>query len=92
MSADYSPNEKKYMLSLARASMELYVKFGKVLKIDTGDAPKSLLEERACFVSLHGNSGLRGCIGSLQAFRPLVEDISANAIASATQDPRFPPV
>jgi len=92
MNSGFSPSEKKYMLSLARASIELYVKFGKALRLDMEDAPKSLLEEAACFVSLHEGAELKGCIGSLQAFRPLVLDISANAIASATQDPRFPPL
>ncbi|CAM2936367.1 AmmeMemoRadiSam system protein A [Actinomyces slackii] len=35
---------------------------------------------------------LRGCIGSLEAHRPLGEDIQANAVAAATRDPRFPPL
>jgi AmmeMemoRadiSam system protein A len=34
--------------------------------------------------------GLRGCIGTLQAFRPLVEDVAHNAYAAAFHDPRFP--
>ena len=35
---------------------------------------------------------LRGCIGTLQAHRPLREDVEANAVAAATRDPRFPPL
>ncbi len=35
---------------------------------------------------------MRGCIGTLEAFRPLAEDIAHNAYAAAFQDPRFPPV
>jgi len=35
---------------------------------------------------------LRGCIGSLEARRPLVEDIANNAHAAAFHDPRFPPL
>ncbi|NOX92825.1 MAG: AmmeMemoRadiSam system protein A, partial [Gammaproteobacteria bacterium] len=35
---------------------------------------------------------LRGCIGSLEAHRPLVEDIAHNARAAAFSDPRFSPV
>ena len=41
---------------------------------------------------MHKNNNLRGCIGSLQAYRPLVEDVAANAYASAFNDYRFPRV
>jgi AmmeMemoRadiSam system protein B/AmmeMemoRadiSam system protein A len=51
-----------------------------------------LKEPAATFVTLTKNGQLRGCIGSLEAHRTLAEDVRANAIAAATQDPRFPPV
>ncbi len=51
-----------------------------------------LQEEGACFVTLKIHGGLRGCIGSLEANRPLFEDIHANAVAAALHDPRFPPL
>jgi len=47
---------------------------------------------RASFVTLTQNGGLRGCIGSLEAHRPLGEDVSHNARAAALSDPRFPPL
>ena len=49
---------------------------------------------RACFVSLHRRDGsLRGCIGTLEPLCPsLDQEIIRNALAAATQDPRFPPV
>lgn len=50
---------------------------------------KPLLEARACFVTLRLNGQLRGCIGSLEAERSLLEDIRANAHAAAFCDPRF---
>lgn len=56
---------------------------------------KELAELRqtgASFVTLTQNGDLRGCIGTLEAFRPLKEDIEANALASAFRDPRFPPL
>ena len=46
----------------------------------------------ATFVTLRAGSELRGCIGTLEANRPLAEDVRANAIAAATRDPRFAPV
>ena len=46
----------------------------------------------ATFVTLTQHGQLRGCIGSLEAVRPLGEDIEVNARASAFNDPRFPPL
>jgi AmmeMemoRadiSam system protein A len=46
----------------------------------------------ACFVTLRLDGELRGCIGSIDARRPLGEDVARNARAAAYRDPRFPPV
>ena len=46
----------------------------------------------ACFVTLEKNNNLRGCIGSVIARRPLINDIIMNAKNSAFSDPRFLPV
>ena len=46
----------------------------------------------ASFVTLHLDGELRGCIGSIQARRPLGDDVTHNARAAAFRDPRFPPV
>ena len=46
----------------------------------------------ATFVTLTQNGALRGCIGSLEAHRPLDQDVRANAVAAAFRDPRFPPL
>lgn len=52
-----------------------------------------LREAGAAFVTLTVRGGaLRGCIGSLIAHRPLLEDVRANALAAAFEDPRFPPL
>jgi len=56
------------------------------------DRPEWLLAPGASFVTLTEGRALRGCIGSLEARRPLVDDVRANAIAAAVQDPRFPPL
>ena len=32
---------------------------------------------------------MRGCIGSLEATRPLAQDVAENALAAALRDPRF---
>src|SRR5436190_2197179 len=46
----------------------------------------------APFVTLNRHGRLRGCMGSLQAHRPLLEDLKANAKAAAFLDPRFEPL
>ncbi len=53
-----------------------------------------LKENGASFVTLNKepNEQLRGCIGSLQAYRPLYKDIIANAQSAALHDPRFKPL
>ena len=51
-----------------------------------------LQEPGATFVTLTQRGQLRGCIGTLQAHRSVLEDVQANAVAAATRDPRFPPL
>lgn len=51
-----------------------------------------LREPGATFVTLRWRGSLRGCVGSVQAHRPLFEDIWRNARASAFHDTRFPPL
>lgn len=46
----------------------------------------------ATFVTLMLDGQLRGCIGTLEAYQPLGEDVWANASAAAFRDPRFTPV
>ena len=53
------------------------------------DAPW-LRQAGATFVTLRKSGALRGCIGSLQAERPLAEDVALNALGAAFRDPRFP--
>ncbi len=56
------------------------------------EAAPWLLEKGACFVTLTQNQQLRGCIGTLEAHRPLLLDVKANAQAAALHDPRFSPL
>lgn len=51
-----------------------------------------LQEKGATFVTLTQGGELRGCIGTLEAHRPLLEDVKANAVAAALHDPRFAPL
>ena len=59
---------------------------------DAPPEPDWLQRPGACFVTLKIDGELCGCIGSLEAYRPLAEDLRANALAAAFRDPRFPPL
>lgn len=54
------------------------------------DSAEWLREPGASFVTLTRDGELRGCIGSLEAYRPLREDVEDNACMAAFRDPRFP--
>lgn len=76
------------LLALARSAIAR--SFGD----DTPETPvaDSLRQPGAAFVTLTQQGRLRGCIGSLEAWRPLADDVRENAVAAAFRDPRFPPL
>jgi MEMO1 family protein len=77
---------------LARAAVETFVRSHEV--IETQAAMGQLLSMRApCFVCLKREGELRGCIGTIEPAREtLAQEIIANAISAAMNDPRFDPV
>jgi AmmeMemoRadiSam system protein A len=56
-----------------------------------GEPSGRLAEPGMCFVTWRRGGRLRGCIGSVEAFRPLAADVEANAVHALLRDPRFPP-
>ncbi len=79
-------------MGVARRSIRHGLERGGPLPVDPNDFPPELTVVRATFVTLEKAGALRGCIGSLTAVRPLVEDIAHNAYSAAFKDPRFAPV
>lgn len=79
-------------VSLAKQALEKYVQKGEVLSQNAANT--ALLSEKAgVFVTLYKNNRLRGCIGTINPTQPNVAlEIIHNAIASGTEDPRFPQV
>ena len=79
-------------VSLARRAVEQYVQDGNI--IDPPDPVPSEMQGRAgVFCSIKKSSQLRGCIGTIEPVRSnIAEEIIHNAIAAATDDPRFPEV
>jgi AmmeMemoRadiSam system protein A len=76
------------LLAIARSAIAAQLDLPRT---DEPDAPE-LAQPAATFVTLHARGELRGCIGSLEAVRPLRLDVRENAIAAAFRDPRFPPL
>jgi len=79
------------IVKLAKEAVESYVRYGKVLRFKK---PAAEMKPKAgVFVSIKKHGELRGCIGTFMPTRAnIAEEIVANAISSATQDPRFTPV
>ena len=76
------------LLQLARA--EIAKRFWEVMPAPP--AKPWMAEPGASFVTLTRQGELRGCIGSLEAHRPLGLDVRENALAAAFRDPRFMPL
>jgi AmmeMemoRadiSam system protein A len=86
------PEHQHLLLKLARdAILQALEKPHSTASFPDG-IPDELMEECATFVTLELGGHLRGCIGMLEACRPLAEDVVQNARAAAFQDPRFPPL
>lgn len=80
------------VVKLAKSAVESYVRNGETLS-----PPEQLASEMmgraGVFVSIHTRGELKGCIGTFEPVQNSVaEEIIANAISSATKDPRFLPV
>jgi len=86
----YNREEKNSLLEQVTISIEYGLKNQNQINVDKTHFSKKLVENRACFVTLHLKNNLRGCIGSLNASKPLIEDVNFNAYAAAFEDPRFP--
>ncbi len=76
---------------LAKETVESYIKERKIPQVK--ELTAEMKKRAGVFVSIHRHGELRGCIGT---FEPMEENVAkeiiANAISSATRDPRFPPI
>jgi AmmeMemoRadiSam system protein A len=87
-----SSEDREALLGIARASIRHGLDHGHPLRVDPDRFSPRLREPGACFVTLRRSGRLRGCVGSLDATRSLVEDVAHNAFASAFRDSRFEPL
>ena len=84
--------ERILLRRLAYEAVAYGLLHGRHLPVNVARYPPPLREPGASFVTLKLHGELRGCIGSLEAHRPLAEDVAHNAYAAAFADPRFPPL
>lgn len=80
------------MLRWARQAIENAVRGEGQLEISDEDLTPGLCEPHAAFVTLKKHGELRGCIGKMDFERPSWLNVVEAAVASALEDPRFPPV
>lgn len=80
------------LLQVACDSIRHGLRTGRPLQVNPAHYPPELQAPGATFCTLKSHGELRGCIGRIEAERPLVEDVAENAFAAAFEDPRFPPV
>ena len=84
--------EQQILLRLARDSMERGVRHEKLPPLDHASLTPRLREEGSSFITLSVRGQLRGCIGGLEPYQSLAEDVREHAVAAALEDPRFPAV
>jgi AmmeMemoRadiSam system protein A len=88
--------ERRKLLALARASIDSVLSNGRngreLVPFTAAALPDAFTVRRSSFVTLHLNHELRGCCGTLDAPRPLAEDVWRNAWAAAFSDYRFSPL
>jgi AmmeMemoRadiSam system protein A len=92
MSNSLTADEKQTLLRLAREALECAVHEKKLPPLDQATLTPALRALGASFVTLTVRGQLRGCIGALEPYQPLADDVREHAIAAALQDFRFEPV
>ena len=88
---EFAAVEQETLLSLASTAIEQGLA-GKTSQPRQDKYGGALAEQGASFVTLKCDGRLRGCIGTLEAFQPLVLDVTDNAWSAAFSDRRFSPL
>lgn len=85
-----SEQDKKQLHEIARQSIAAGLE--RKAPPSLAEVSGVLKEPRGAFVTLHLRGMLRGCIGLIEALKPLAQTIQEMALAAAFGDPRFPPL
>lgn len=89
---DLTHDDETRLLRIARASIELGHDTKAPQVPQTEDIPGNLGLMLGSFVTLTRHGDLRGCVGSLEASRPLAQCVAVAAFNAAFHDTRFPPL
>jgi len=92
MTNQLSGEEQKLLLETARNAIRQKLDKEKILPLVMDEYSPNLQENGACFITLKKKGVLRGCVGSIEAAQPLIQDVRDRAVAAAFQDYRFPPL
>ena len=92
MNEQLTPEEKLTLLKLARQALEAGVRGHPLPNLEETSLTPALRADGASFVTLTIHGNLRGCIGALEPYQPLAEDVREHAVAAALEDYRFPTV
>ncbi len=89
-SMDLSAADQELLFRVARDSIQAHLKGDRPVLPQTTSPVFS--QPCGVFVTLNRQGRLRGCIGYLDAVKPLLESVQEMAVAAAFRDPRFPPL
>jgi len=92
MNRRFNSDAEDPFVKLAKLAIRTYVRERRAIS-PPEDVPEEMREQAGVFVSIKKRGELRGCIGTFFPTEPTIaHEVVANAIKSATSDPRFPPV
>lgn len=89
---ELSLQQQQELLRVARESIQHGLEHRHAINVDADAYDEQLQHHGGSFVTLNKNGALRGCIGTLQPYQPLLNDVAEHARAAAFSDPRFPPL
>jgi len=88
----FSENEQKWLINLAKNTINAKLNNEKVIIPNEKDVLAPFVEKNGTFVTLKKNGDLRGCIGYIFPQNKIYIDIIDNSINAAFKDPRFNPL
>ncbi len=83
-------NDQRNLVRLAREALVAYLNDGQIPRGE--ESGEALRQPCGAFVTLRKGKNLRGCIGVIEAVKPLYKVVRECAVLAAVQDPRFSPV
>ncbi len=92
MTTKLSPEMGEILIKTVRQTLETRLNGQQIHPLDMDNIPSVLKERGASFITLTKRGQLRGCVGSIEATLPFIQDVQERAIGAGFDDPRFPPL